>query len=624
MKAPMHDFREEEKLGKVFDIRYIRRLMRYLAPYKGLVVLVVLLLLMITAIDLTTPLIIKHVINNHIKIVGEEEGDTSETSEEEKEEQRPDMTEEEIQSHTDSILKFGLFLLGLFALNGIITFVQMYSLVYAGQNMISDMRRDVFSKLQELPLSFFDTNPTGRIITRVTNDVNVINEAFSGVVVYLFKDFFIMIGILGVLIYIDPMLSIAVLAPIPLVIVTSMIFRIIHRKVYRWIREAVAKLNAFMHESFSGVKIIKMFTRERRTEEEFDDVNQNNFRANFRIQIVAGIFGPIIMILTNIPIAILIWYGGGRLLSGYINFGDFYLFLMFLRMFFRPIQDFSQKYVLMQSAMASGERLFRLLDEESNIRNVESPVKFGALKGELELRDVRFSYDGENEVIKGVSFKVEPNKTLALVGNTGSGKTTITNLICRFYDVNEGEVLIDGIDVRNYDKYELRGNISIVMQEPFLFSDTIGNNIRLADPDISEEEMIRASEMVGADEFVRELRSAYEEKLGERGTSLSVGQRQLLTFARALAFDRKILVLDEATANIDTRTEALIQKATDTLLKGRTAVVVAHRLSTIRNADNIIVLEDGAIAEQGTHDELIEKQGIYYRMYRLQFDSQGV
>lgn len=610
--------REEEKLGKAYDAKYVSRLMKYVGPYWKLVSLVVLMLLVMTVIDLYMPKLVADAIDTHIKIVGAKANPGEKTD---AKAARPPLTEAEKNEHLDAIQKVALMVFLLVFISAIFTFGQMYTLVYTGQRVICDIRREVFFRLQTLPMSYFHKNPIGRIVTRVTYDASVVNEAFSGVVVYLFKDLFLMTGILIILFAIEPTLTFIILTPIPLVIGISMLFRALHRKAYRWTREAIARVNAFMHESFSGVNIIKMFNREEQSGKDFAEVNSDNFRANFSIIILSGIFNPLIMLVTNFSISLLLWFGGLRVLEGSITFGGFFLFFTYLRMFFQPIQDFSQKYVLMQSAMAASERMFALLDTVDEIPNPPVPKKLEPFRGEIEFRNVSFSYDGKTEAVKNVSFKVNPGETFALVGNTGSGKTTITNLITRFYDVTAGAVLVDGIDVRELDKYGLRKRIAMVTQDVFLFSTSIIDNIRLANPDISEEGAKRAAVSVGADEFITALSNGYNEPVTERGGTLSSGQRQLISFARALAFNRGILILDEATANIDSKSELLIQEATKKLLEGRTAVVVAHRLSTIRNANRIIVLEAGRIIEEGTHDELMLTKGTYWRMYSMQFEG---
>jgi len=599
----LHDYHTEEDVrGKAVDMVYIRRLLGYARPYVKLLAIVVVLLLALTAIDLIGPRITANVIDNHIKVMESGTGD--------------------VEAHLSALRKLAFLLLGLYFAHAVLTYFQMYALVKTGQNMVFDLRRNIFEHLQKLSLTYFDKNPSGRLITRVTNDVNVINEAFSGVLVYLFKDFFLMAGIAVVLFLMDVRLTLVVLAPIPLVAVVSMIFRRMHRDAYRWTREAISKVNVALHEAIAGVNIIKIFAREKQLSERFYGINENNFRANFKIIILSSIFNPMIMVLTNIPIALLLWYGGLRVLGDYLTVGKLYVYLVYLRMFFQPIADFSQKYILMQAAMAASERFFRILDTKDSLSEPEKPIEMKVCRGEIEFQNVCFSYGEDVKILKNVSFIVKQGETVALVGSTGSGKTTVTSLACRFYDVTSGKVLVDGVDVRDREKADLRRNIAIVMQDTFMFSESVRDNIRLSTQGISDEDVRKAAIAVGAEEFILGLPGGYGEVLQERGVGLSVGQRQLIAFARALAHNRKILILDEATSSIDTKTEVLIQKATLKLLKGRTAIVVAHRLSTIKHADTILVLEHGEIVERGTHRELLDKKGRYNEIYQLQFMDQ--
>ena len=641
----------EEQLGKAYDAKLVRRLIGYMKPYFLAVLLCIFLLFVVTAIDLSVPLLVQYAIDTHISKYDEENleqaqktalaekqekdasasGNENELSEQDdapidEESEKPAAAAQHRKTDRSAdeaaIVRIGILMLVLFFMHGIFGFGQHYSLQFVGQKMMFDIRSDLFGKLQQLPLSYFDRNPTGRTVTRITNDVNVIAEAFNGVLVYLFKDIFLMTGILIVMLSKNVSLTLIVLIPIPAVIIVSMIFRAIHRKAYRWTRITIAKVNSFLHESFSGVNIIKLFTREDLTSKEFAKTNEENLQANFKVIILSSIFNPVIMVITNISIALLIWFGGFRYLDGYLTFGELFVFLAYIRLFYQPIREFSQNYILMQSAMASSERIFQLMDKEIDIVNPEKPILPTEIKGMVEFRNVSFSYDGKTDVLNNVSFKVKPGKTLAMVGSTGAGKTTITNLLFRFYDVSEGQILIDGVDVRDWDLSELRKQMALVLQDVFIFSSDIKGNIRLGQAEITDDEVKEAARNVNAEEFILELTGGYDHELTERGGTLSVGQRQLLSFARALASNSKILVLDEATANIDTKTEEAIQDAIAKIRRGRTSLIVAHRLSTIKTSDEIIVLKHGRIIEQGDHETLIRHRGDYYKMYKLQFSAE--
>ena len=496
-------------------------------------------------------------------------------------------------------------------------FLQQVLMTYTGQSIMCDLRRDVFNHLQDLPLAYYDRNPTGRLITRVTNDISVMNEAFSNVVIYMCRDLCVMVGVLVRLTMMNSKLTPLMLVSVPFVAVAAFLFRPVSRRYWRKVRAAIARLNAFLHESLSGVHIIKMFNRESRRGKEFSDINDANCRARIGVIRVDSMFNSMIMVITAVPVALLLWRGGVDMLAGDLTQGEFYVYLIYLGLFYRPITAVAEKFLLLQSAMAAGERVFQVIDEPGAVFDPHEPRDFNTADPSVEFDGVRFSYDGKTDVLHDVSFKVAPGETVALVGSTGSGKTTTTSLIPRFYDVSGGRVLVGGIDVRDLRVSDLRSHVAIVMQDTFVFSSTIRENIRLFSEHITDEDVQRAVEMVGASDFIEALPNGLDTRLPERGSSLSEGQRQLIAFARALAHDREILILDEATARIDTKTEMLIQRATEALLAGRTSIVVAHRLSTIKKANRILVFDDGRIIEEGTHDELMQKGGSYCRMWRV-------
>ena len=521
----------------------------------------------------------------------------------------------------NGLAKIALLYFILLAISFLVNFGQVYTLFTVSQKAMHDIRIKLFSHLQKLSLRFFDKNPVGRLVTRSTNDINTVAEMFTSVAVNLFKDLLMLIGIGAIMVYMNWRLSMMIFLITPLILLTAAFFRKHMREAYRWVRRALAAVNARISEDLSGIRIIQAFRQEDTAREKFSLVNKEYYDATMKMLLVNAIFRPIMSLFSNFAIALIIWYGGGQVIQQSMSLGMLVVYLSYIQMFFRPIMALSEKYNIMQAAMAASERIFGLLDTEPEIVNVENPYKPAPedIRGKVEFRNVYFSYNEGEPVLKDVSFVVEPGKTVALVGATGAGKTTIISLLSRLYDIQSGQILIDDVDIRNWDLKTLRRNIGVVLQDVFLFSTNIRENIRLNASDISASDVEAAARIVNAEEFIKNLPKKYDEPVAERGATLSAGQRQLLSFARALAFDPKILILDEATANIDTHTERLIQDAIEKLLKGRTSIVVAHRLSTIRNADEILVMHRGKIIERGTHSQLIKMQGYYSKLYELQF-----
>lgn len=523
------------------------------------------------------------------------------------------------QNDIKNLKMIGIIFLAVIVLSFIFNYTQVFILNYTSQKIIFNIRQEIFSHLQKMSLSYFDKNPVGRLVTRVTNDTEALNEMYSSVLVTLFKDLFLLAGIIITMFKMNVKLSLFSFTVLPFIIVASIIFRINIRRVYREVRVRLARINSSLNENLTGMKTVHIFSKENKKFKEFDKINEDYLKStNKEIQLYA-IFRPVIEVIRSLGITLIIWVGGKSVISGVMEFGVLYAFVNYLEMFFQPILDLTEKYNILQSAMASSERIFMILDTEEDIKNIESPVKVDSLKGKIEFKNVWFAYEKDNWVLKDVSFTINPGETVAFVGPTGAGKTSIISLINRFYDIQKGQILIDGIDIKNIDKYELRKKIGIVLQDVFLFTGTIKDNIRLNNEDISDEKVIEVSKYVNADEFIKKLPKKYDEPVMERGSTLSAGQRQLLAFARALAFKPDILVLDEATSNIDTETEILIQDALDKIIKGRTTIAIAHRLSTIQKSDKIIVLHKGQIREIGTHQELLDKGGMYYQLYKLQY-----
>ncbi|MCH7828124.1 MAG: ABC transporter ATP-binding protein, partial [Bacteroidetes bacterium] len=457
-----------------------------------------------------------------------------------------------------------------------------------------------------------------------TNDIESLNALFSSGIVMVFSDIFILIWILGFMFFLDVKLSLVTLSVLPFLIYGTFLFRRKVRESYRDVRLHLARLNSYMQEHITGMSVVQIFSKEKSELKNFSSINSDYKKANIKSVFYYAIFFPSVEFISSIAIGLIIWYGGGNIISSTLTIGTLFAFIQYTEMFFRPIRDLSEKYNVMQTAMASSERIFNLLDNKTFVNNPENPIKLNQIKGKIDFKNVWFEYKKDEPVLKDITFNINPGETVAIVGATGAGKTSIINILTRFYDIKSGSILIDGIDIRKINKRELRKHISIVLQDVFLFSGNIRSNISMDNEDISEEQVKKAAELVGADKFIEALPNKYDEIVMERGATLSVGQKQLISFARALAYNPQILILDEATSSVDTETEALIQKAIKKLLVGRTAIVIAHRLSTIQNADKIIVMHKGKIRETGNHQELLTNKGIYYKLYQLQYKGQEI
>jgi len=584
---------EEEVFAKAYDSRLVKRLLGYLAPYKHIVVLSVLLLLAVTVSELAGPYLVKIAIDRYIS-----RGDPSGLP----------------------VLAF-LYVLSLAAAFAL-RYWQVYLMNRTGQQVMADLRMEIFSHLQKLSISFFDKNPVGRLLTRVTNDVEVLNEVVTSGVVTIFGDIFTLIGIAAVLAVMNLRLALVIFAVVPFMLLAAMVFRRGARIAYSKVRARIARLNAYLQESLSGISIVQAFAREKRSAAHFDRLNASHLEAYLKSVLYHSIFFPVMELIGAMAVALIIWYGGLSVVKGALTIGGLVAFLQYTQRFFRPVMDLSEKYNTMQAAMSSGERIFHLLDTQPQVKSSANPVRIERARGRVEFENISFAYGRGEKVLEDVSFSVEEGETVALVGTTGSGKTTLMSLLARFYELDRGSVKLDGVDIRDLAEEDLRRNVAIVPQDVFLFSGSIEQNLTLGKTNVTRARLMEAARRVGAAEFIERLPHGYEEEVGERGASLSVGQRQLIAFARALLHDPAILILDEATSSVDPETERLIRGAVRSLLSGRTSIVIAHRLSTIRSADRIIVLHKGRVREQGPHEELVRSGGIYSRLWELQFRLQ--
>ncbi|HEY7167114.1 MAG TPA: ABC transporter ATP-binding protein [Candidatus Binatia bacterium] len=585
--------REDEILGKAYDARLVARVLRYLAPYWKLLALSLALLLLQTGSQLLGPYITKVAIDRYIS-TGDVQG-----------------LDRAVLAYLANVFA-GFFLL----------FAQTYTAQYTGQRAMHDLRMDIFSHLQKQDMAYFDRNPVGRLMTRTINDVETLNELFSTGVVGLLADVFTVFGIAAAMLWLEWKLALVCLTAFPLILYVSRFYRRRARDVYRESRLILARLNADLQENIAGAGTIQAFGQEEKMYRRFHDINFAYRNVLLRSVRYNAMFFPIIEVFSALTIGLLLWYGGNLVVASVIQAGVIVAFIQYIQRMYQPIRDLAEKYNIMQAAMASAERIFTLLDAEATVKNPPHGATTERIRGDVEFKDVWLSYNEGEPVLKGISFHVEPGEKIALVGATGGGKTSIISALCRFYDIQRGAIRVDGIDVREWDKQALRRHFGLVLQDVFLFSGDIAANITLGDTRITQEQMTAAARRAHIAPFVERLPDQYHEEVQERGSTLSQGQRQLLSFARALAFDPEILILDEATSSVDTATELLIQEALKELLKNRTALIIAHRLSTIKNADRIFVIHKGEIWERGTHAELLAQGGLYARLYDLQYRLQ--
>ena len=587
---------EEEALGKAYDARLMRRLLTYLWPYRRTVAVALVAIIGHSALQLAQPYLTKLAIDSYIAT-----GD--------------------LAGLNQIALVFLFVLLGAF----ILEYVRTYTLQMTGQRIMFDLRMQVYGHLQKLDVRFFDRNPVGRLMTRVTTDVDVLNELFASGVVAIFGDVFMLIGIMAVLLSMDWRLALVAFSVLPLIVMVTQWFRRHVRETYRTVRIWIARINAYLQEHITGMVTVQVFQREKRSFDAFDGINRTHRDANVASIFFYAVFYPAIELVGALAASLIIWFGGGWVLDESLTLGVLVAFLLYAQRFFRPISDMSEKFNILQSAMASSERIFALLDTPVEVSSPTKPTSRPApARGRLEFDGVWFAYVDDNYVLRDVSFVVEPGQRIGIVGATGAGKTTIISLLMRFYDVSRGRILVDGIDIRELGLSDLRGLSSLVLQDAHLFAGSIAANVRLGDQTITDADVRAAIASVHAKPFIDQLPAGLASPVAERGATLSVGQKQLVTFARALAYEPRVLVLDEATSSVDTETEVLIQDALRVLMKGRTTIAIAHRLSTIQDMDRILVLHKGQLREAGTHQELLARRGIYYKLYQLQYQEQEI
>ncbi len=590
-----HSLYEEERITKVaYDHKIARKLYAYLKPYLFGVIVSLLLLFLTAGMELLGPYLTKLAIDNHI-------------------------ARGKLEGLSNIIILYFSLLVASF----IIKYIRFYIMALIGQKVMFDLRTKIFSHLQELSLKYFDRNPIGRLLTRVTSDVEVLNDLFGAGVVEIFGSLLTVIGIIIAMLLLDYRLALACFTVLPLLIYTSFLFRKKVRLSYLEIRRRLAKINAFLQEHITGMGTVRLFSQEEQSFKKFDQLNFEYYQEFLRTIFYYAVFYPAIEIISSLAIALVIWYGGGQVLQGQIQLGVLVAFFEYTQRFFHPVRELSEKYNLLQAAMASSERIFDLIETPPAITDIENPIVISDFQGGIEFKNVWHAYSGDDYVLKDISFKISPGEKVAIVGATGAGKTTIISLLSRFYEQRQGEILVDGVDIRRYAQEDYRRHIGIILQDVFIFTGSISDNIALG-RDIPCERIREAAEYVNADKFIEKLPGKYDEIMKERGANLSVGQKQLLSFARALAVNPHILIIDEATSSVDTETESLIQEALTHLLENRTSIIIAHRLSTIQHVDRILVMHKGRLKEQGSHAELLRRQGLYYKLHQLQYQGGSI
>ncbi|WP_456441765.1 ABC transporter ATP-binding protein [Caldithrix abyssi] len=585
----------DEIKGKIYDRKLFARLLKYGLPYKQLILAGILLIILASLLRIVGPYLTKLAIDDYIA------------------------------SGNFSKLKIlAALYVGVLAVNFMVSYAQAYITQLLGQKVMYDLRSDIFGHLQKLSFRFFDRNPVGRLMTRVTSDVQALNDMFTQGVISIFGDLFLLTGIVIIMMYMNWRLALLTFTVIPVLFVITMIFKRKVRVVFRNVRKWLAQINTYVQENITGMSVVQVFNREEKNFEAFKQINWKHTEAYLKMIFYYAIFYPAIELVSAIALGIVLWQGGILKSEGLTTYGALVAFIQYAQMFFMPISDLSEKYNILQSAMASAERIFNLLDTRPDIASPAHGKWADPVRGKIAFQNVWFAYNEPDYVLKDVSFQIMPGEKIAIVGHTGAGKTSLINLLARHYDIQKGEIWIDDIEVRQWDLQRLRKSMAVVLQDVFLFSGSILENVRLHDQTISEQQVVEACKQVNAHSFIEKLPNGYHTVLNERGTILSMGERQLLSFARALVVNPPILILDEATSNIDTETEILIQQAVQRLMEKRTALIIAHRLSTIQHVDRILVFHKGRLREEGTHQQLLSQRGIYYHLYQLQYKDQAL
>ncbi len=597
---------EEEQLGKVYSAGATKRLIKYLTPYRGFVFLALGLTIVANLVRQVGPWLTQIAIDKYIQPAFANKIPT--------------------ETAFAGIRLMGLYFIGTMIATFGLSILQDILLNFIGQNVMRDLRSQIFQKFQTIQVSYYDTNPVGRLITRLTNDVDSLNELFTAGLIEVLGDIVLIFGALWMMFYFNWRLALISLTVVPLLILVTAWFQKGARVGFRAVRSKIARLNAFTQEHLSGAQTVQLFNREEKAMQQFDEINRAHLQANLDTIFYFAVFYPLVSLISSAGIAMLIWYGGGQVIQHAITLGTLVAFVQYTQKLWMPIQDISDKYNILQSAVIASERVFKLLDTPDGITSPEktsTPISTNVHQGKIEFRHVWFAYKDEDWILKDVSFVAESGESLAFVGATGSGKTTITNLLMRFYDIQRGEIFLDGVNIRDWDLKKLRENFAVVLQDVFLFSGDVASNIRLGKQEINETRVTWAAHEVQASGFIERLPEQYATTVKERGAGFSVGQKQLISFARALAFDPRILILDEATSSIDTETEQLIQQAIERVMSNRTSIIIAHRLSTIQRVNQIIVLHKGEIREKGSHQELLQQRGVYFKLYQLQYKEQS-
>ena len=585
---------KKDVTGKTYDVQLLQRVLVYMKPYRSTFIWSIILTVAMAAVAPLMPVLIEYTIDNFV-----------------------------LTANKDGLTMMGILMTVLLLFQNGIRYFHTLLTNTLGQSVIRDLRVDVFDHILNLRLKYFDRTPIGRLITRTVSDLETISDIFSQGLIQIIGDLLQLAVVIGVMFYTDWRLTLIVLIPMPLMIIATFYFKEAMKSAFQDVRKWISQLNTFLQEHISGISVIQFFARETQEFNKFEPINAEHRNAHIRANWYFSIFFPVIEIIMAIALGLLVWYGSKSALEGRITLGVVVAFIMYINMIFRPIRELVDKFNTLQMGMVGAERIFSVLDTKE-LTNREGTLDSEKIEGKIEFENVWFAYDEEKWVLRDVSFTVNPGETLALVGATGAGKSSVINILSRFYEVNKGTIKLDGIDIKSYDINFLRKSIAVVLQDVFLFSDTVANNISLLDPKITKEEIIDAAISVGADHFINRLPGSYDYQVQERGATLSSGQAQLISFLRALVHQPKILVLDEATSSVDTESEELIQNAIDRLMSGRTSIIIAHRLSTIQKADKIIVLDKGEIKEMGSHQDLLKIDGYYKRLYDLQFHSEGI